>query len=454
MTTFMEAGTRPPGPAVLPGEDGWDDARQAWNLCADQRPAAVALPRTADDVVALVRFARAHGLRVAAQSTGHSAARLGALDDVILVRTSEMRGVSVDPAAAIARAEGGARWADVAAAAGAHGLAALAGSSPTVGVVGYSLGGGVGWLGRRYGLACNSVVAVEMVTADGRLVRADRDHEPDLFWAARGGGGSFGVVTAIEMALYPVAEIEAGALLWPIERAAEVLGAWHEWSADLPDEVTTLGRLLRVPPLPDVPEPLRGRAFAVVEVFDLTGPEAAEERLRPLRALGPEMDTVATIPASALGAVHMDPEDPVPALGDGLLLDELPAAALAAFVAAAGPDSGSPLISVEVRRLGGALARPTPECGALAAVDAAAAVFGVGIAAGPEMAAAAEAGVEAVRQAFAPWTSARTLMTWAERPSSPQALFGDAAAARLGAIRARVDPGGLFVADHPVPPAG
>jgi len=189
---------------LMPGDPGWDDARRAWNLAVDQHPAAVAEPRSVQDVADVVRFARQHGLRVAAQGTGHNAAPLGLLADTILVKTTAMRQVSVDPAARIARAEAGAVWLDVAEAAAPHGLAALAGSAPNVGVVGYTIGGGMSWLGRAYGLAANNVEAIEVVTADGRLVRADACTEPDLFWALRGGGGSFGVVTAPAFRLFPI----------------------------------------------------------------------------------------------------------------------------------------------------------------------------------------------------------------------------------------------------------
>src|SRR5215470_4711152 len=181
---------------VRPGDDGWDEARQAWNLAVDQRPAAVALPRTADDVIGLVAWARGEGLRVAAQGTGHAAAALASLEDTVLVKTARLSDVQIDPELLRARVGAGVIWADVSTAAAEFGLAALAGSAPDVGVVGYTLGGGVSWLARRYGLAANSVLAVELVTADGRLVRADHYHEPDLFWALRGGGGALGIVTA------------------------------------------------------------------------------------------------------------------------------------------------------------------------------------------------------------------------------------------------------------------
>jgi FAD/FMN-containing dehydrogenase len=244
---------------VRPEDDGWDEARQAWNLAVDQRPAAVALPATVDDVIDVVHWAREQGLRVAAQGTGHAAAAHASLEDAVLVKTARMREMHVDAELRRARVGAGVVWSDVSAAAAEFGLAALSGSGPDVGVVGYTLGGGVSWLARRYGLAANSVLAVEVVTADGNLVRADRHHEPDLFWALRGGGGAFGIVTALEFELYPVAEVYAGTLFWPMEQAETVLEAWRVWVEKVPVELTSLGRLLNVPPIPEVPAHLRGR---------------------------------------------------------------------------------------------------------------------------------------------------------------------------------------------------
>ena len=178
------------GEVFVPGEAGYDQARQAWNLTADQRPSVVVFAGSAADAARAVRFARAQGMRIAPQGTGHGAPPPEPVDGAMLLRTSRMRGVRIDPAARTARAEAGAQWQDVTVPAGEDGLAALAGSSPGVGVTGYTLGGGLGWLARRYGLAANSVTAAELVTPDGRLARAGAGREPDLFWAVRGGGGS------------------------------------------------------------------------------------------------------------------------------------------------------------------------------------------------------------------------------------------------------------------------
>ena len=268
------------GEVYGPDDEGWDEARRAWNLAVDQRPAAVALPITDADVVEIVNFAREEGLRVAPQGTGHGASALAGLDDTILLSTKRMRGVRIDPNARRARVRAGAIWQDVTAPASAYGLAPLAGSAHDVGVVGYTLGGGLSWLAREHGFACDSVTAIELVTADGALVRTDERNDPELFRALRGGGGNFGVVTSMEFKLYPVSELTGGALLWPQERAEEIFNAWREWTTTVPNHVTSLCRLLNVPPLPDVPEPLRGRSFVVVEAAILGDDCAARPAAR------------------------------------------------------------------------------------------------------------------------------------------------------------------------------
>ena len=435
---------------VLPHDPSWNEARVAWNLAVDQQPAAVALPESAEDVVAVVRWARSRGLRVAPQGTGHNAAAMGSLAHAVLVKTERMRGVEIDPDARTARVEAGVLWAEVSEAAAEHGLAALAGSSPDVGVVGYSLGGGISWLGRRYGLAANSVTAVELVNAEGEIVRADHENESELFWALRGGGGSFGVVTALEFQLYPIAEVYAGVLFFPIERGAEVLRAWSRWAEDVPDEVTSVGRFLQFPPIPEIPEPLRGGSFVVVEATSLLDESATDELLAPLRELGPAMDTFATIPVERLSSLHMDPEHPVPGAGDGMLLRGFPEEAVDAIVAAAGADSGSPLLSVEVRHLGGALGRMQPGHGALATIEAQFAMFAVGISMTPAMGAVMKAHIEVVQAALASWDAGRDYLNFTERRERGERFFGSATYRRLQTVKGKVDPDDVFRSNHPV----
>ena len=432
---------------------GWDLARRAWNLAANQRPPHVAFPETSDDVVKLVTFAGSEGLRVAPQGTGHGAGALGSIEDAVLMRPSRMRDVAVDPGQRRARVGAGVTWGEVQAAAAEHGLAGLAGTSPEIGVVGYTLGGGLGWLARRYGLACNSVLAIDVVTADGLLLRVDRKHEPDLFWALRGGGGSFGIVTALEFALYPVRELYAGALFWPQERAAEILQAWEAWTSAVPDTVTSVGRLLNLPPLPEVPEGLRGRSFALVEVACLATESEGIELLRPLREHGPEIDTFTMLPPTALGALHMDPVDPVPASIDGWLLADLPSAAIDALVEAVGPESGSPLLSVELRHLGGALLDAAPEHGALASLDARFAAATISLVPNGDTAAAVERHSGIVRAALAPWETERNYPNFAERSFSVSDFHSPATCERLGRVKAQYDPRDLIRSTHPIPTA-
>ena len=434
---------------LFPGHPGWDDARRAWNLSVDQRPAAVALPETVDDVVAAVDHARVTGLRVAVQATGHGAGSTS-LDGTLLVNTVRMSGVEVDVASRVARVAAGAVWKDVVDAAAPHGLTALHGSAPDVGVVGHSLGGGIGWLARKHGLSSSSVLSAEIVTADGQVVRADRETDPDLFWALRGGGGSFGVVTEVEIALYPVTEAYAGWLAWPVERAVAVLARWAEWTQDAPDEVTSVGRLLQLPPAPEVPEPLRGRRLVVVEAAFLGDERAGRELLGPLRTLGPEIDTFGVVPARELIDLHRDPPAPAPGRGEGWLLDGFDPAVAAAVLEAAAMDGTSPLFSVEVRHLGGALGRPDPNGGVLSHLDAPYAMYSIGVAPVPEAAQATQERIGAIRTAAAPWLSRSAYFNFAEGAVDGGSLYPAGVYERLTEIRAELDPDGVFRAKHAI----
>jgi FAD/FMN-containing dehydrogenase len=432
---------------LFPGDPGWDDARRAWNLAVDQRPAAVALPETVEDVVAVVEHARLVGLDVAVQGTGHGAS--APLSGALLVNTSRMTGVEIDPAARVARVAAGAVWGDVVEAAAEHGLTGLHGSAADVGVVGYSLGGGIGWLARKHGLASSSVLSAEVVTANGEVVRAGPDTNPELLWALRGGGGSFGVVTEVEIALHPVAEVYAGWLIWPAVRAAQVLTAWAEWTREAPEEVTSVGRLLQIPSIPEAPEPLRGRQLVVVEGVFLGDEADGSELLAPLRALEPELDTFATVPARALTELHRDPPGPVPGRGGGAMLDRLDANAVRALVSAAGMDGTSPLGSLEVRHLGGALGRPDPH-GALSHFEAPYAVFTGGAAASADAAAAVDARLEALRSALSRWLSRSAYYHVAEPGVEPSSLYPEGTYDRLVRIRREMDPEGLFRTRHTI----
>ncbi len=463
MSTFLETdldtiagldalGVRLDGDLVRPGDPEWDFARQAWHLAVDQRPAAVVRTASVQDVIETVDAARHLGLRVAPQGTGHNAAPLGPLDETILLKTSAMRGVSINPATRTARVGAGALWMDVVPVAYEHGLTALSGSAPDVGVVGYTLGGGLSWHGRSLGLAANHVTAIEVVTADGLHRRVDADHDPELFWALRGGGGSFAIVTALEFRLFEFTSVQAGVLFFPIERAGEVLHAWREWVQTVPDEVTSVGRMLRFPPLPDLPPFLSGQSFVVVEATMRVSQADADELLAPLRAMGPAIDTFRETPTSELGQLHMDPPGPVPAAGDGMLLTGLPYEAVEATLAACGPAVDSPLLSMEFRHLGGALTPGAPDGGAVSGIDGAFAVFAVGITPTPEAGVAVRAAVDAVQTRLAPWSTGHVYLNFAERHKAGTALFGADTYHRLQQVKSTYDPADLIRSNHPVTP--
>ena len=290
-------------PVIGPGEEGWDAARQAFNTTIDQHPALIATPLDVDDIAAVVRYAADAGLQIAPQRTGHNAAPLGDLGDSILLKTDQLQGVKIDAENRTARVRSGAKWEKVVPRASDLGLAALHGSTPDVSVAGYSLGGGLGWYGRKHGLAANSVTAIELVTADGELRRVDAQNEPELFWALRGGGGNFGVVTALEFDLYPVSEVYAGVLFFPYERSSEVLHAWREWTATVPDEVTSVGRMLQFPPIPDLPDvparPVVRRRRGRVPRLRGRRPRADEAAARPRPGDGHVRDAPAGRPRRA-----------------------------------------------------------------------------------------------------------------------------------------------------------
>ena len=449
------------GSVHLPGDDDWDAARAAWNLAVDQRPAAVVIAASTADIVQTVRTAKRLGLSVAPQATGHNSAPLAADDglaDAILLRTSELRGVGVDVAARIARVEPGALWGDVVAAVAPYGLAALAGTSHDVGVVGYTLGGGVSWLARSHGIAANQVVAIEVVTADGLRRRVDATHDPELFWGLRGGGGDFGVVTALEFRVFPITEVFAGMLLWPIEAAEDVMQAWSEWTRSVPDSVMSVARVMHLPPLPDLPPFLSGRSVVIVEAVVQESPDRAAELLEPLRALAPEVDTFHPQSPAELLELHMDPPGPMPGHGDGMTLRDLPPEAVRAFLAAVGAGSGTALVSVELRHLGGAIdpdaayaaaaEQGMPEPGVTAGFEAGYLMFAGGVA----MPDNHEALVMSLGRLFSrvePWRAPVEYLNFAEHRRSPEQLFGERIA-RLRALKRAVDPTGVIRSNHPV----
>ncbi|MEU6612605.1 FAD-binding oxidoreductase [Streptomyces parvus] len=314
--------------------------------------------RTPDDVREAVAYAAGHGLRLTAHATGHGLP--GAVEGGVLVVTSGLDSVTVDPVARTATIGAGATWGAVAAAA-PHGLAPLNGSSPSVGAVSYTLGGGLGILARQFGYAADQVRALEVVTADGALRRVTPERGPELFWGLRGGGHRLGVVTSLEVGLVAVERLYGGAIAFDGERAAEVMARYLEWTRTVPESLTSSLSALPYPDLPQVPEEVRGRYVVSVRVA-FTGDAAEGERLvAPLRAIGPALeDSLREMPYTESPTIHNDPPFPHAYYGEGLMLRELDAARAARVLELTGP--GAPMMNVvQLNHVGGALAvRPGP----------------------------------------------------------------------------------------------
>jgi FAD/FMN-containing dehydrogenase len=370
---------------------------------------------------------------------------------VVLARLSGLGEVDVDPVRRIARVGGGAVWEPAVAAAAAHGLAALHGSSPDVGVVGYSLGGGLSWYARSLGLAANHVIAAEVVIGDGTIVRTDAEHDPELLWALRGGGGSFGVVTALEFSLIELPTAYAGMMIFDVNRAEQVLRTWAPWAAAAPEEVTTSFRILHLPPLPELPPFLSGRSVVVIDGAVLASDDAADRVLAELRSLRPEVDTFLRVPAAALARLHMDPEGSTAAIGGSALLTGLTETGIDAFLGATVDRTSTSLMVAELRQLGGALARPAPGGGAVSHLEGQFLAFGTGMVRGPETAGRVSADVAALQACLAPWTGQRRFLSFTEDAVDPRGAYDEVTWRRLAALRSVVDPEGLFAANHPIP---
>jgi FAD/FMN-containing dehydrogenase len=438
------------GRVVLPDDPTWDGARRSWNLSVDQRPAAVVEAAGVEDVQAVVRLAARFGLRVAPQATGHGSEALGPLDGAVLLKTSPMRGIAIDPSAGLARVEAGALATEVAAAAGAHRRAPVLGLAPTVGVTGLTLGGGIGWLSRSHGLAANNVRALEVVLASGERRRVDARTEPELFWALRGGGGRTAIVTALEVEAHPVAEVSGGMVVWPAEHAAEVLEQFRRWTWDVPESLGAVLRYMDVPAFEAVPPALRGRkVVAVIAVHVGTEPDG-RRLMAPLRAARSALvDTFGPIGAADLVHVARDPEQPAAARGDGFMVDGLPNDLLDTVAELIAEDALAPLATLELRLLGGALARTSEGHGALGSLDGAFLVFAAGAAGDAEARTATEDRLDHVRERLAPWRTPQALLSAARGGIDPALAFDDETWERLRRARDAFDPDRLIVANHP-----
>lgn len=442
------------GSLLLPGDAGFTEASQPWNRYALQEPALVVMAASLKDIQEAVVFAREHELGVGVMSTGHGIGTR--CNGGVLINTSQLRGVMVDPGLKQATVEAGALWKDVITPASAHGLATLSGSAPHVGVVGYTLGGGFGYLGRKYGLNSGSVIGAEMVLADGRLVEVSADKNQDLFWAVKGGAGNFGVVTSLTFRLYPLETVYGGAVFYPIERGHEALTAFAKWSKQIPDEVTAAFGFMNIPPVPAVPETLRGRSVVAIRgCYCGEEPERGEQLFAPLRTLStPIVDSFTIMPVESMGTINNDPVDPVGNLPCGRLVSDLSAQAIGAFVTAVGAGSGSSLLAVEIRTLGAALARETGDLN-LMAKDALFSFNTVGLATDAAATERSKADLSRLLEAVAPYLTRQVFVNFLEVDADEQhvrAAYTTGDWQRLTMLKKKYDPQNIFRFNRNIPP--
>jgi len=443
-------------PVLRPGDNDYADEVTGFNLAALHTPDVVIAATGADDIVAAMRWASATHTPVAVQATGHGANF--PMDSGLLITTTRMTDVDIDPTAGTATAAAGAKWRHVLDAATPHGLAALTGTSSDAGVVGYTLGGGLPVLGRAYGYAADLVRSFQVVTPDGTLHETDHTNEPELFWALRGGKGNVGVVTRMTFDLLPLARILGGAVYCHGEHAEPLLRAWADWTRTVPPQMCSAFSLLRLPPIPQIPEPLRGGFWARVAIAWIGDTAEGERLIAPLREATPvAVDTVEEMDYAAVDRIFMDPQDPLPARESCTLLRDLPPNAISTLLDEAGPTAEDyPILMVEIRHMGGALSRPAAVEDAICARDAAYFLETVAIVASPLAAEAIERATAALNTAMAPYGTGRTMVNIHGAPGDEQdraRAWTPEVYAHLRRAKRTYDPANLLRYGHTVTPA-
>ncbi|WP_425864025.1 FAD-binding oxidoreductase [Arthrobacter sp. TWP1-1] len=429
-----------------PGEPLYAQLATPWNVAVTTSPAAVVGATTPQDVVEAVNFAAANGLAVAVQATGHGIA--SNLDGALLIHTGALNEcvISESEGGGTARTGAGITWKTVLGDCAAPGLVGLCGSAPGVSVAGYTSGGGIGPMARTFGAASDMVRSFDVVTGDGALRHVTAATEPELFWGLRGGKGSLGIITGLEFDLLALPMIYAGALFFDTADVPSVLHAWAQWCPTLPHAATTSVALMQLPPMPGVPEPLAGRFTIAVRYVYAGNADDGATWLAPIRSAAPVlMDAVGLMPASMIGLVHSDPEDPMPATEGSALLTDFNTATVDALLEAAGPDAASSQLLVEIRQFGGVLAQDPDEPSALCHRDAPFGLYTVGVGAPPDL-----AGIQAhsavLRENMSPWAYGGTLPNFSA--GSGQAGFAANYTApvleRLTALARQFDPGNVF----------
>lgn len=431
---------------VLTADDpGYDQIRRGWSLTVNHYPAVIVVAHKVDDVIAGVRFAAEAGLGVSIQSTGHGIQQPA--DNALLIVTSQMTAVQIDAEAQTATAEAGAMWKHVIDVSAPHGLAPLLGSAPHVGVIGYTLGGGVGWLARRYGLATDSVISLDIVTPDGVLRHVSASENSDLFWALRGGGGNFGVVTSITFKLYSVATVYGGQLTYSGEHAKDALRFFREWVKTAPDELTSSLTVLNIPSLPHIPEAMRGKQLIFVQAVYTGDARAGKVEIQKwLDWRTPMQNSFHVMPFTEIGTVSNDPVDPTPGYGSMETLNDLNDEAIEVILGQIFKPH-TPLMRIELRHLGGAISRVDPASNAFSNRDAQFFLIFGGLTPTSEAKEGMKTAFRHLREAVQPYIRGsvyQNFMAGSESLHRGKDGYSPEAYARLITLKAKYDPQNLF----------
>lgn len=447
-SAVQEFATALRGRLIRPADAEYDDARRVWNGLIDRRPTLIARCADEADVTAALRFARKERLAVAVRGGGHNVAGFGTCDGGLVIDLSPMGKVTVDPAAREARAEGGATWGPFDATCQAHGLATTGGLVSTTGVGGLTLSGGIGWLMRKHGLTVDNLLAVELVTADGRQLRASATENPELFWAVRGGGGNFGIVTSFTFRLHPVGPIiYGGAMFFPIDRARELLRFYGQWAGTLPDELTTMIVFLTAPPMPFIPPALQGTAMLAIPMCFAGPPDKGAALVQPLRDFAaPAVDVVGPMPYLALqGMFDAGAPKGLLAYWKTEYLPELNSATIETVAQHAGRMT-SPLTQLHIHHMGGAVSRMPSGSTALSYRDAPFVLNGVAGWMDPGQTESEIAWARALAEAVRPHASGPQYLNFLgeEGDGRVRAAYGEDNYRRLAKVKASYDPDNLF----------
>lgn len=422
------------GRLLLGGDDGFDHARRSWNTTVDQAVLAVVDAASESDVATTVRFATDNGMAVATQPSGHGAT--GSADGAILLRTNRFDRVRIDAGAQMAHVGAGVSWGQVLASAQPHGLTGLPGSSGAVTVAGYTLSGGLSWFARMHGWASDHVAAFDVVTAEGVATRVTDQSDPELFWALRGTGGDFAIVTAMDVRLFPLSGLLGGQMVWPYQRRYAVVDAFRQVTRDAPPELTVWL---------NISNPSEGAPLVSVFVTYLGAPDDARDLLAPFaRVPGPCVRTIAPLPISRLGGIAAEPTDPTPALFWGEWLDNIDDTTIEFLFDNATP----PLLNAQIRHLGGALAAPTDNPHGAVAAPYLLNLFGVA----PNVAAqqALIAKQQGIAEGLGPAVRSLKPHNFLSKSLTIESVFDPLALTRLRHIKQRRDPYNVFRSNFPL----